>query len=252
MTLKFVKYCTSVDMANLREKVKLNLNKYKECKACELISDDKCKSSKVKYEPFSARLKVDNINLLASEAKNALLTYESLKNLTPRQASYEEVWVYYCHIECLDYVNLRWPTTNDNDVKNHYFAKAPRTLIRDNGISRLWWLGWFANQITPDNPSDFLSVILYSQDIPVNLFGRPSMSTNIYVLKQIYYVMRESYEKDKKLLERDVFRKWMGLLNRKGGLVLFDSLPKNDLYKLLNTLAKEVIELSKDEIKTEE
>ena len=47
-------------------------------------------------------------------------------------------------------------------------------------------------------------------------------------------MMREHWDGDRSLFERDVFRSWMIALNRRGGVVLLDALPEESLIKLLH------------------
>ena len=64
------------------------------------------------------------------------------------------MWVYLCHCDCPQYVTARWlgrrPDKDEDavrEVRNHFFAVGNRALIRDNAVSRLWWLGKIAHDI---------------------------------------------------------------------------------------------------------
>ena len=64
------------------------------------------------------------------------------------------------------------------------------------------------------------------------------------VLRAIYAVMLEHWNEDRKnskLFVRDVFRDWMVRLNRRGGVVLLDTVPPNALDKLLREEAAEAL-----------
>ena len=50
-------------------------------------------------------------------------------------------------------------------VLNHFFAVGNRALVRDNGISRLWWLGKIANDVDNEDPLRFLTILLHRQDV---------------------------------------------------------------------------------------
>ena len=183
-----------------------------------------------------------------ADAASALAVYEALKDLTPQQAADERLWTYLCHVEYPRYVARRWLTSRpENDdaaarnVRNHFFARGNRPLIRDNGLSRLWWLGSIAYEVEADAPHEFLERLLHRQDVRSALIERPSVSMNRQVLCSINAVMREYWQRDKSLFERNSFRAWMIGLNRRGGVVLLDALPKEPLAELLNEEARRAL-----------
>ena len=172
-----------------------------------------------------------------------------LSGLTPHQASIERMWVYLCHCDCPQYVTARWlrgrPEKDEDavrEVRNHFFAVGNRALIRDNAVSRLWWLGKIAHDIDPENPREFLTILLHRQDVRSALIERPSVSTNRRVLRGIYEVMREHWSDGGALFAREAFRSWMIALNRRGGVVLLDALPEEALTRLLRDEARRAVE----------
>ena len=176
----------------------------------------------------------------STDVDNALIVYRALSDLTPHQASIERMWVYLCHCDCPQYVSERWlnrrPEKNEDAVRkvqNHFFAVGNRALIRDNGVSRLWWLGKVAHDVAPTNSREFLTILLHRQDVRSALIERPSVSMNRRVLRAIYMVMQDSWSNGGALFERETFRSWMVALNRRGGVVLLDALPDEALGRLL-------------------
>jgi len=171
----------------------------------------------------------------------ALAVYQALPGLTPHQASDERLWTYLAHQECPQYVAGRWLDSRpaeDNaavrEVRNHFFAVGNRALIRDNGVSRLWWLGKIASDVAPENPSEFLTILLHRQDVRSALIERPSVSMNRRVLRIIYEEMQSHWANGgRKLFERETFRSWMRALNRRGGVILLDALPDKALADLV-------------------
>ena len=185
----------------------------------------------------------------STDAENALIVYEALSGLTPHQASIERMWVYLCHCDCPQYAAVRWlrrrPDKDDDavrNVRNHFFAVGNRALIRDNAVSRLWWLGKIAHDIDPENPREFLKILLHHQDVRSALIERPSVSTNRRVLRGIYAVMREHWSDGGALFAREAFRSWMIAMNRRGGVVLLDALPEEALGRLLREEARRAVE----------
>lgn len=183
-----------------------------------------------------------------ADGASALAVYEALKDLTWQQAADERLWTYLCHREYPSYVARRWLTSRPADdgvatrkVRNHFFARGNRPLIRDNGLSRLWWLGAIAHEVEPDAPQEFLERLLHRQDVRSALIERPSVSMNRYVLSSINAVMREYWQRDRSLFERTPFRSWMIGLNRRGGVVLLDALPKEPLAQLVEEEAERAL-----------
>lgn len=182
-----------------------------------------------------------------ADAENAMAVHDALAALTPRQAADERLWVYLCHSECAQYVRKRWlgkrPKKEEDaerEVRNHFFVNGNRGLVRDNGVSRLWWLGFIARKVDDAQPRRFLDILLHRQDVRSALIERPAVSMNTQVLQAIYAVMREHWDEDgnkplknSTLFQREVFRDWMIGLNRRGGVVLLDALPEKELGTLL-------------------
>ena len=235
-----LRYYTIDSLENLRRTVADRLDwYYAPVRELPLTSPSGFRESKVEAPALGDRLVIDYKKSSATDAKNALIVYDALRDLTPHQASIERMWVYLCHSDCRQYVAARWLNRRpDNEegavreVRNHFFAVGNRALIRDNGVSRLWWLGKIAHDVAPDDPREFLTILLHRQDVRSALIERPSVSMNRGLLRGIYTVMREHWVNGGALFERDAFRNWMVALNRRGGVVLLDAL-QNDALRLL-------------------
>ena len=194
------------------------------------------------------RLVVAEKDPFKTDVDNALTVSDALAKLTPYQATIERMWAFMCHYECPEYVSARWlhsRPSNDVDatrkVRNHFFAVGNRALIRDNGLSRLWWLGTIARTVEPANPRKFLEILLHRQDVRSALIERAALSMNRDVLSCIYRVMADHWNGDRMLFRRETFRRWMVSLNRRGGVILLDSLPRTTLLKLLKEEAEQAI-----------
>lgn len=227
-----LRYYTTEALETLRGTIANRLDWYYEPN-CELPlpSLGGFRESKVEAPMLASRLVMDETRPHATDVDNALLVYDSMSDLTPHQASIERMWSYLCHCDCPQYVAARWlnrrPDSEEDAVRrvrNHFFAVGNRALIRDNGVSRLWWLGKIAHDVDPDDPRGFLTILLHRQDVRSALIERPSVSRNLLVLREIYAVMREHWTDGGALFEREIFRKWMTSLDRRGGVVLLDSL----------------------------
>lgn len=185
------------------------------------------------------------------DPKNAISVYGALRDLKPKDAADERLWVHLCHCDCATYIRQRWlhdrPSKDDDAVRkvhSHFFASGNRALIRDNAISRLWWLGHIAYEVAPDDPPLFLEILMHRQDIRSALIERPSVSMNPEVLRAIYAVMLDHWQRFGRkgdLFDREVFRDWMVRLNRRGGVLLLDALPTETLDELLRDEATKAL-----------
>ncbi len=237
-----LRYFTSQMVEDLRRAIDRNLDWYYAPSGPPPLSGvaGGVRESNIQAPALAARLQLDAEKPSATDAVNALAVYEALADLTPHQASMERLWVWLCHHDCPQYVAARWLAERSQDgraaakkVRNHFFATGNRALVRDNGVSRLWWLGKIANETAPDDPARFLEILFVKQDVRSALIERPTVSMNRDVLRTIYRVMREHWRGDRKLFERDAFRTWMIALNRRGGVVLLDAMSQDDLYRLV-------------------
>lgn len=239
-----LRYYTSQAVECLRRDVATNLDWYYSPsgpRPSEALSTDSIRESRLEAPILSEKLIMDEKNASVTDAENALVVYESLADLTCHQASMERLWTYLCHRDCPHYVAARWlnrrPESDDDavrEIRNHFFALGNRALIRDNAVSRLWWLGKIAHETSADNPREFLEILLHRQDVRSALIERPSVSMNRRVLRTIFGVMRSYWSSDKTLFERETFRRWMVSLNRCGGVVLLDAMREEDLRKLVS------------------
>lgn len=185
------------------------------------------------------------------DSENALRVHDHLSALTPHQAAEERLWVYLCHVEGADYLRQRWlgrrPGTKEEAarrVRNHFFVRDARGLIRDNGISRLWWMGKIARDVDEQEPRRFLDIVLHRQDVRSSLLERPLVSRNVRILRAIYELMRERWDgdrKDRSLFQRSHFRAWMRGINLRGGVVLLDALTPVTLRALLEEEAEKAV-----------
>lgn len=246
-----LKYHTATTVEKLRAGVEDRLDWYydPQVRDSSLTVADAARESRLDVDPVGDELMLTaQGDLGEADARSAMLVYGKLDKLTPQQASDERLWTYLCHVECPKYVARRWldkrPATDEEaarKVRNHFFANGNRALIRDNGLSRLWWLGFIAHEVDPSDPKAFLDLLLHRQDVRSALIERPSVSMNRRVLRSIYQVMLKYREIDKTLFERAPFRSWMIGLNRRGGFVLLDSLPEQRLAELLEDEAKRAL-----------
>ena len=212
------------------------------------------RSADIDFTSFGSRLQSGPGRTGEQDAANAMVVYTALSRLTRHQAADDRLWTYLTHFECPDYVSDRWLRRRDRPdddeaaarrVLQHFMVSDVRSLIRDNGVSRLYWLGRVAHEVDEASPERFLEVLLYLQDVRSALIERPAVSMNTSVLRVIYRVMLEDFEDGKALFTRITFREWMKNLNRRGGVILLDALDDVQLEELLRCEADRALEASR-------
>lgn len=173
------------------------------------------------------------------DAENSVVIYQGFSSLTPEQAADERIWAYLCHFEFFSYAKARWLDPNEhlsNIVSTHFFARGNRAFMRDNAISRLWWMGYVASKLSEVTEYDvglILKVLMFRSDVRANLLERPSTATNLNVFAAILRLLVESYDSSRSLFERAAFRKFMRRVNVLGGLQIMDVLSIDEIYKEL-------------------
>ena len=184
-----------------------------------------------------------------SDARDSLSFHSALDMLTPQQAADHRLWVGLTHFELYEYVRRRWDSprlaTSSDDghrerkvryVRTHWFVSGARGLVRDNGVSRLWWMGRILKLIAEEarlDPAEVGDVLFERADVRAQLIERPATASNIRLAAEITSVLRS----ERSLIERQPFRRWMIALNQLGGIILLDALRRDDLRRVVHEQA---------------
>lgn len=185
----------------------------------------------------------------ASDAEDSLALYGAMSMLTPQQAADYRLWVGLAHFDLYGYVRKRWDSPwlvqlDDEDdraralryIRIHWFVRGARGLVRDNGVSRLWWMGRIITLIAREaglEPSEVGKVLFERADVRAQLIERPATASNIQLAAEITKTLAQ----DRGLIERSVFRRWMISLNQLGGVILIDGLRHDDMCRVVHEQA---------------
>lgn len=199
------------------------------------------------------------------DLENCLFMQRVYGNLTPRQAVDGRVWAYATHVMFSDYVHKRWPVPSEmkpeergakdgaerfherkiRHVKVHYFADSNREFVRDNAISRLWWMGFIAKRCKEFTPERTLGILLKKSDVRANILERPNLNMSAEIFNEIIYLLDEDMDgpdsDETTLFYRENFRNFMKIINRTGGMRILNALPQDALKKLLGDIKRRVI-----------
>ena len=223
--------------------------------------DDVCGEMSVSASADFSCFEILNSNCADSDdLKNVIAVYNAFKFLSPQQAAEERIWTYATHrIELAkQYTATRWnkiPNDGDKAVKyiqSHYFVSGIRGLIRDNAVSRLWWMGYIASRCQDYDLEKTLIILLRDSDVRASLLERSSMSMSSEIFSGVVRLLGKSLDErseDEKAEDespdiylRKNFRELMKMLNRRGGRIMLNALNKKQLDDVLNEMKTKAIE----------
>jgi len=174
------------------------------------------------------------------EVENCIIIYEAMGNLSHYLARDERLWVYLTHTELLEYSRKRWPIPEDDEkaikhIRNHFFVVGGgRGFERDNAASRLWWMASLCSRVNGLPLKESLTALLYQYDVRANVIERPTTSQSIAIFSSVMKKLHQSYlTEEKKLFERERFRRVMRELNLKGGTKLLGAMDETAVEKIL-------------------
>ena len=173
-----------------------------------------------------------------------LLILKILSELTPAQATDERLWATLCFSEFRDYVGERWRfrsadgTKLQNHISNHWFASGVRGRMRDNGISRLWWMGYTAKSIPEFSLEKVFDILFFNSDYRSNLLERNSTANAVNVTTAILKITDEAYTSGT-LFKRSSFRNFMSKVDTLGGRSNLASMDVASLVKVLKPIYTE-------------
>ncbi len=211
---------------------------------------------------FSTGIMVPDVDLSIGDSKkdygNAVKLYEAFKNqLNPVQASDLRLWAYLAHYTYWDYMRTRWAidvaSEEDEDdagkskivsrIGSRYFFKASKgkAFVRQ-GIARLYWSAYLTyDEENKNNPYEMTEYFLSKQDI-FTVSTERSLARCKTLLLAALKVLKEHGE-----LKRTEIRNYFLNLNQMGGVVIFDSLSKEDACELAKrTLEETFANIGKD------
>jgi len=172
-----------------------------------------------------------------------------MSELSPYEARDERLWAYLTHTHVLGYARKRWPLPEDpatavDHVRAHFFAKEQRQIERDNAASRLWWMAHLCGRVRGLELADALKVFLYRTDVRASIIERPTVSQNLNLFSVIVRRLRDSYQGQKRLFERNTFRRLMQEINSIGGVQLLDAMSEAQIADIIDNIVHRQIGLS--------
>lgn len=182
-----------------------------------------------------------------NDTENCGRVLNLLPGLSPAQATDERLWVTLAFGDCAEYMRARWPfrmSVEDKlsrHVLNHWFASGVRGRMRDNGISRLWWMGYVAERVPGMTSSEVHEILFANSDYRSTLLERSSTTNSMPVLAAILAVSKAAFESGMPY-DRAVFREFMKHVNIMGGRRNLAAMDTSMLVAIFSPIYKKVFE----------
>lgn len=193
-----------------------------------------------------------------ADVENAISALAMLPGITPSQAADDRIWVTLAFLEYSEYSHKRFPLrAKHSDVKgtkeakekvtlkaqrhviNHTFADSVRLRTRDNAISRLWWMGHYAERANVSTTREVLQHLVgFDLDIASSFLGRthiasaPSISGAILtaMVNDAKFASRDSTER------RECFRHFMKEIDLLAGRRVLSYLSRDEIQPEIDSL----------------
>jgi|LWDU01.1.fsa_nt_gi hypothetical protein len=263
MSIKFLKAET---LDNLYNSISENIDRYKNIGFDDILDDTSCLHihdgltfDYNKLRKISGKAKT-NRERTEEDVENSKIIKFALEGMSPYLAKDERVWSFLCHSVLFQYTFERWPINKDwNDkkviqhVKSHFFAKSDRDFERNNAASRLWWGAYFSSNVSNMDFDEAISSFHRNQDIRGHIIGRPTSSSSMNLFGALLGKFNHSYRKDKRLVIRENYQKFLKEVNLLGGRTLIPVMGKTEIDTHLDSIEQKVLgfikkEDSKDEL----
>jgi hypothetical protein len=168
-----------------------------------------------------------------AEIENSLIVFRSLRGMTPALARDERIWVRLCHVEALDYARGRWIREGNpvRDIEIHFFASGLAQCRDDNALGRLWWNGYLASLIDPDDPESVLRQMLKRANIRMQFVDRANTSFRMPLARGLIRMLRDEPWLDS---HDRAFENFMLVLDRNGGGRIFEASSDGDIDRFLH------------------
>lgn len=181
------------------------------------------------------------------DSDNCRRILEVLPTISPANATDERLWVTLCFGRFSSYVRERWQFRDSNEdrffkhVLNHWFAPRVRDRMRDNGISRLWWMGYVAQRV-PGMSTEQVHELLYSNSAyRSDLLERNTSANALNVLAAVLTVSQRASEEGVPY-NRVAWRDFMKQVNFLGGRRNLAAMTQESLVELFTPVYKRVYE----------
>jgi hypothetical protein len=176
------------------------------------------------------------------DRNNVFLMHKGFSALSPAVATDERIWVTLAFGHLCDYAEFRWPMNKytstksalTNGLMNKRFAATSRIRWRENAISRLWWLGHYAESFSDLDSAKVADVMFLNSDALSNLLGRPAIANDRTLATHIISVVHDYYfSQEARDFDRNSFRKFLKEIDLRSGRYIMGALEQEMLASIV-------------------
>lgn len=182
------------------------------------------------------------------DLQNCKILATAFSGLSASIATDERLWATLCFKDYAEYSRARWPLsrakTPVNHVQDHWFAKTSRNRMRDNAVSRLWWMSHIASRVRDSSVDEVLKTLFFNSDYRSSLLERNSSANAINVVVGILSISQKAFDNGIDF-NREKFRSFMKKVDFVGKRTSLPSLSLEALEELLAPIYAEAYGLDK-------
>jgi hypothetical protein len=184
----------------------------------------------------------------ASDELNCKLVYEAMAWLSPAEATDERLWVTLCFCQGSTFLKSRYRADlSAENVRRHWTWKGGKPMYRDNGLSRLWWMGFLASKAIGWDINDALSVLFVNSAFRADLVERQEIVSNEVLLTAILAICKDAFDK-KIMYKREPFREFMKDVQYLQGRSNFGALPQSKLIEIMQPVYNKAYSVDKKSV----
>lgn len=179
------------------------------------------------------------------DRENCEIVFNALPGLSAAEATDERLWVTLSFNQFSEYTAARWPISPpkggkdhkkvlSNAILEHRFAGGSRARWRNNSISRLWWMAYYAHSFGDLSPDSILDIICLDSDLVGNLMGRPWTANNRVVARCLLDELHKEYFRPNAPdFSRERFRNTLKELDLRAGKYVLAALETSQIENLV-------------------
>lgn len=183
-----------------------------------------------------------------TDLKNAITVYSRL-DITPIEASDEEMWAWMCLDEFYPYVRYRWGFNKDkhnaqNVLRRFFYDPDAIDSKSHNAMARLWWGTHLSHDsANTDDPFRYTRILFSSQDYVTGILERNYSNSKHVVLaylKACEQIVSDGYNMDSRSIQLSC-----KFLDTLGGITILDCLNEEKLKNIITVHLRKILERKK-------
>lgn len=197
-----------------------------------------------KYRVPDFELDMQADDAVSTDAENAKRVYERLNFFSESQAADQRLWAGLCLGQFYSYVQYRWPSSEANSIRDHYFYGygARRSKTR-NALARLWWIGRLTKDSSREDPYELTKFLCSNQNYIQSVLER-NFSDNPDIVRPFLRAILDGIDSGL-TMDSSTIKALSKYINLLGGVYILDTLDDAIIYQKTITKFKELNKLAK-------